>query len=72
MGKKGAVNRARVDDRMCVCVFFFFRQTGRRGRQSAVQQSRGQEGDEIKRKEMGTRGSEGVRREVAGSEKEDF
>lgn len=50
---------------VCLCVFFV-QQTWRRGRQSRGQETKK---EEIKRKEMGTRGSEGVRREVAESER---
>lgn len=46
----------------CTCVF---QKTGRRGQQSVMQQSHGQEKETLKRTEMGTRGSEGARREVA-------
>lgn len=55
------------------CVIFFFRQTGRRGQQSVMQQScgRGKRKTDKKKTEMGTRGS-GVRREVADSERKDF
>lgn len=50
----------------CSCVgVFFFRQAGRRGQRSVMQQSRGQEKNKKERKkgndrqEMETRGSEG-------------
>lgn len=61
---------------MCLCAFFF-QQTGRRGQQSVMQQSFGQDKEiilkEIKKKQKGrrwgTRGSKGVRREVVDSKR---
>lgn len=47
----------RVSDRtyVCLCVFFF-RQTGRRGQQSVMQQSRGQEEKTKDEEEKGSNG----------------
>lgn len=73
MDRKGGSGERERESR---CVFFvFFQQAGRRGQQSVMQQSCGREKKETikkkkrKRKEMATRGSEGVRREVADSKR---
>lgn len=57
-GKRGRDER--VSDRTNACLrVFFFRQTGREGQQSVMQQSRGQEEKKQKTKDEEEKGSNG-------------